>query len=112
MQFHMGLLRNTWNSTHSQYPTWIHTEFRGLMLKIPCVSSQGIQKILELFRFPHISTVFDVDFHVDFKWKKIPDVEEYQRDHSLNILLDYQSNESEYNHLIFANSVHQMPLKV
>ncbi|CAB4414358.1 unnamed protein product [Rhizophagus irregularis] len=28
----------------------------------------------EVFRFPHISTVFDVDFHVDFKRKKIPDV--------------------------------------
>ena len=70
----MGLLRNTWNSTHSQYPTWIQTEFRGLMPKIPRVSSQGIRKMLELFRFPHISTVFDVDFHVDFKRKKIPDV--------------------------------------
>ncbi|CAB4425953.1 unnamed protein product [Rhizophagus irregularis] len=44
------------------------------MPKIPRVSSQGIRKILELFRFPHISTVFDVDFHVDFKRKKIPDV--------------------------------------
>ena len=50
-----------------------YTEFRGLMPKIPRVSSQGIRKILELFRFPHISTIFDVDFHVDFKRKKIPD---------------------------------------
>ncbi|GET62579.1 hypothetical protein RIR_jg22938.t1 [Rhizophagus irregularis DAOM 181602=DAOM 197198] len=43
------------------------------MPKIPHVSSQSIRKILKLFRFPHISTVFDMDFHVDFKWKKIPD---------------------------------------
>ncbi|CAB4427772.1 unnamed protein product [Rhizophagus irregularis] len=82
----MGLLRNTWNSTHSQYPTWIHTEFRGLMPKIPRVSSQGIRKILELFRFPHISTVFDVDFHVDFKRKKIPDEAELKMGRRLSKL--------------------------
>ncbi|CAB5381451.1 unnamed protein product [Rhizophagus irregularis] len=53
----MGLLRNTWNSTHSQYPTWIHTEFCGLMLKIPCVLSQDalygvkdhMSEVLEIF---------------------------------------------------------------
>ncbi|CAB4444523.1 unnamed protein product [Rhizophagus irregularis] len=33
----------------------------------------GYSENTELFRFPHISTVFDVDFHVDFKRKKIPD---------------------------------------
>ncbi|CAG8705531.1 8052_t:CDS:2 [Rhizophagus irregularis] len=30
------------------------------------VSSQGIWKKLELFRAPHNSTIFDMDFHVDF----------------------------------------------
>ncbi|CAB4429211.1 unnamed protein product [Rhizophagus irregularis] len=61
--------------------SWIYAE-------IPRVSSQGIRKILELFRFPHISIVFDVDFHVYFKRKKIPD------DYTETSLIPYQHGSS------------------
>ena len=59
------------------------------MPKIPRVSSQGIRKILELFRFPHISTVFDVDFHVDFKRKKIPDVNGVKCCYRFNVVIEF-----------------------
>jgi hypothetical protein len=44
------------------------------MPTIPCVSLQDIWKILELFRILQISTVYNVDFNMDFKRKKFPDI--------------------------------------
>jgi hypothetical protein len=64
------------------------------MPKILRVLSQGIWKILELFRFPHISTIFNVDFHVDFKQKKFPDA--YGHKKNLSIYKCPQTHELTY----------------
>jgi len=64
----------------SIYPTWIHDESRGfLWIHVMWFVTGYLEnlgkpwKTLELFRFPRVSMIYDVDFPVDFIHKKISD---------------------------------------
>lgn len=82
-------IRKFLGGSHSQYPTWIHTEFYGFMPKYHVFRHRVFGKYWNYFRFSHITTVFDVDFHVDFKRKKIPADEPLWRRHTEVVKVPY-----------------------